>query len=310
MYIEIYLGFGNCYLEFLAEPEVKIGMTNNLLNFKKLKKSEKGFLIVFICVIIISGYYNILYKPVVKNIATYQLQNEKLKARIFEIEAKFPRIDEQKRDLRSLNDEFNSTLGVIAAWENQVPAKKSVPSLIGELTRLAKGFKLISIRKKIDDGENYSRIYVELKFNASYQDTINYIRKLETISPFLKVEALEISQVNAKSGRGTATPVRIVLTSLLGDITFSELMKAKEVTEVSSQMRDIFVSKTKPVTPIRKSKLKLEGITYDSKLPTAIINGEVIKEGDEVAEYRVKEILADKVIVIDGVEEHVLYVER
>ncbi|UCD14989.1 MAG: type 4a pilus biogenesis protein PilO [Candidatus Omnitrophota bacterium] len=282
----------------------------SLLNYKELKKREKGFLILFICVIIVSGYYNLLYKPLEKNITTYELQIQKLEARIAEIETKFPQIDEQRSNLQALDEQWQKLLGEITALEKTLPAKKSAPSLIGELTRLAKGFKLISIRKKIDEGEDYSRLYVELKFNAAYQDTINYIKKIETISPFLKIEELEISEPQGKSKKGPATPVRIVLTSLLGDIPFSEQMKAKEIEEVPFKIRDIFVSKTKPVAPVRKSKLKLEGITYDPQSPTAIINGEVVKVGSQIGEFQVKEILPNMVVVVDGVEEHILYVER
>lgn len=283
-----------------------------MLNFKDLKKREKGILIIFICVIIVSGYYNLSYKPLERNINTYKLQNEKLAARAAEVRAKFPQIDKQKSNLETLNKEYDGLLEEISAIEEELPAKKSVSNLIGELTRLAKGFKLTSIRKRVDEGEDYSRIYIELKFNAAYQETIDYISNLETISPFLKIEELEISQVQRKSAKEKeqATPVRIVLTSLLVETVLGEQLRAKEVKEQSPVARDIFVSKTKPVVPIRKSQLKLEGITYEQQFPTAIINGEVVKIGSVVEEYEVKEILSDRVVVAAGAEEHVLYVER
>ena len=57
---------------------------------------------------------------------------------------------------------------------------------------------------------------------------------------------------------------------------------------------------------MQDSKFALEGITFNERNPSAIINGDVYVAGSELAGYKVKKILADSVVLSDGVEDHLL----
>lgn len=280
----------------------------NLNAYKKLGKRERILAVVLLMIISAGIYYQALYKPLTKNIRTYKFQIQKLTTRLNEIETRFPQVDTQKERLDLLKDECNRLLGDIIEIENKLPGEREASQLIAEVGRLAKDFKLNSVQQKIDMGEEYSRIFIELKFSAPYGQVVNYIKKLETISPYLKIDEMELSEPKRMAKR-RGMQARIVLSSLLGKMPLPVRLKAEEEGPTAA-VRDIFISRVKPVSEIRKTELKLEGITYDPQTATAIINNDVVKIGSRIGEFKVKKILPDTVILTDGYEEYFLSIAR
>jgi len=280
-----------------------------LADFKKLRTREKTLLIGLAVAVGFSLYFQVMYKPLSRKITRYKFQIEKSKSRLGELETKFPQIENQRRNIHSLDVECNLLLDKISEVEKALPSKKSAAQLLSELTKQAKGLKMYSIRQKMDSGDEYSRIFIELKFNAPYENTINYIRKVESVSPFLAIEELDISEPKGRKEAG-GTPTKLVLSSLMGETPTAELFKAEEQKEALEVSRDIFVSKSRPVSTIRKAELKLQGITYNPEGSTAIVNGDVVRVGSEVGSLQVKEIRPEEVILTDGTEDHILLIER
>jgi Tfp pilus assembly protein PilO len=290
-------------------------MANAILSYyKKLKTREKILTILFMVIIVGSLYYRFLYKPLASNASTHKFQIQKLMTRMDKLNAELPRIDEQKENLRLLTAENEETLNKIGEIEKKLPGKKDASRLIGELTRLAKEFELVSIQQKVDEGEKYSRVFVELTFSVPYKEVVNYIDRIEGISPFLKIEEMEISEPKGKL-KGPGVSVRILLSCLLGEAPVSEWFRSEKLGEIEkreppSVTRDIFVPKSRPVQMARETDLKLEGITYSPQNPTAIINDNVLRVGSEIDGYKVKKILPDTVILTDSIEELSLTLER
>ncbi len=277
--------------------------------FKGLGKREKIFVIALSSILIISIYYNLFYKPLSRNTKNFVFQSERLKTRLEELKGRYPELYEKEARVKELNAGCEKLLKEIVDLENKLPSKSSTSALIGEFTRLAKDVKIESIRQKIDEGEEYSRIFIELRFDAPYKRTVHYLRGVETISPFLVVEELEIAEPSRRKKK-KATFARIVVSSLLGDVPFSEQLKAKEIDETSLEFRDIFVSKARPAVLDKKLDVKLEGITYNAVSPTAILDGEVVREDSAVKGFTVKKILPETVVLTDGIQDYVLNVER
>ena len=291
-------------------------MAENILSkYQKLKTREKILAILLIAVVGGTLYYRLLYKPLAKNATTYKFQIQKLTTRMDELTSQFPSVDKQKENLRLLTSENEGILNKIDEIEKKLPNKKDASRLTAELTRLTEGLELISAQQKIDEGEVYSRIFVELTFNAPYKEIVNYINRIEAISPFLKIEEMEISEPKGKFiGPGVRT--RLLLSCLLGEAPVSEWLRGEEIDKMKemkalTEMRDIFVSKFRPIVAMeRKTDLKLEGITYNPRGSTAIIDDNVVRTGSEISGYKVKEILPDMVILTDGKEDYELKVER
>ncbi len=284
-------------------------MIDKLLDFKNLKGRERKLIIGLAIAVGFSIYVQAVHKPLSRNITRYKFQIEKSRSRLDDLRMKFPDIDEQKENMQSLGAECEILLADIEKMERKLPARRNASQLLGEFTRLAKDVKLISIRQKMEQGDEYSKIFIELKLNAPYEQTVKYIRDIESISPFLVVDELDIAESKGKKAEG-GTPVRLVVSSLLGEIPFAEQLKAREIKDAIAVSRDIFVSKARPASTIRKAELKLQGITFNAKSSTAIINSDVVKIGSKVGNLSVKQILSDTVILTDGVEDHILAVER
>jgi len=286
-------------------------LKNLLEKYKQLKKRERIAVIVLVVMVALAMYYNIIYKPLSGNTKTYISQTERLNKQLLTIETQHPEIQARLERIEEKEAEEKKTLDEIEEMENRLPSKKATSRLISEFTRLAKNIKIDSIRQKIDKGDEYFRIFVEIQFDAAFNDVFHYIERIETISPFLKVEELEINEPRSRK-KEKGGLIRLVISSLLGDVPFSEQLKAKELEKgaVSSELRDIFVSQVRPEATKTKIDMKLEGITYNEDVATGIINGEVVKEGSVIGDYTVKKILFDKITLTDGIEKYVLSVER
>lgn len=276
--------------------------------YNKLKKREQAMVITFAVAISLLLVYRAIYSPLARAIKTYGFQIKKLETRLGEITTKFPDVEEEAAKLESLDTECASILDEITGIERKLPSIKNTSQLISELTRLSGEVKLSSVRQKVDVGEKYSRIFVETKFNSNFKDIVNYIKRLESISPFLAIDEVNISEPG-KQSKEPGIPVRLVISSILGEIPFAEELKAQESkpTEVA---RDIFVSRARPAALVREADLKLQGITYNPSTPTAIINNEVVRIGSKVSDLIVKHIGLDTVVLTDGVQDQMLSIER
>ena len=284
-------------------------MMDRLLNFKKLTTRQKVLIIGLALAVGVSIYIQLIYKPTSRRIRTYRFQLLKTKGRLEELESKLPDLRKQKDNIDFLKIEFKKVEDQIEEMEGTLPGRGQTTQLLAELTRQANDLDidLTSIRQKIDRYEDYSRLFVELKFNAAYRDTLNYIRRLEAISPYLIVEEIDISEPKKIE---ETTAVRLALLTLLGEVYVPESFKAPAEGPPVEAGRDIFISSRSPVSKIRTSELKLMGITWRGERSTAIINNEVVRIGDKVGNLKVKQILLESVILTDGLEDFVVSIER
>jgi hypothetical protein len=59
----------------------------------------------------------------------------------------------------------------------------------------------------------------------------------------------------------------------------------------------------------QESKLELRGIVWDEKNPQAIINGDIVRKGDQIGNNRVVEVKRDVVVLNDGTKDFTLGLE-
>jgi len=285
--------------------------------YKKLKTRERLLVIFFAVVIGAFLYHRLLYKPFAKNEATYRFQIEKLKSRLEELRAQFPELEEQKGSIDKVVSENETVSRRIIDIDRTIPARADASRLISEITRQSTEFELSSLQQKMDEGDTYSRIYVELEFNASYDKAVGFIKKVEGVSPFLKVEEMNITEAKAKS-RGSGLSVSLLLSCLLredSEVEWASAGKEAAGDVETAEIRNIFASGAKPAIVDKSKKksraaLELDGITYTAWNPTAIINNDVVKVGMFVGEFEVKAIGPDTVTLTDGTEEILLTIQR
>jgi hypothetical protein len=178
--------------------------------------------------------------------------------------------------------------------------------LVGEFTRLAKEVRLDSVKQRIAKDQGYSRIFLEVKFYSTYLNAIQYVAAVESISPFLRVEEMEVLEPKGKAVELGGSPVRLLVSCLLSDNPEGGSLKASAPAADMGSQRDILASNARPAETLDDAKFQLEGVTFNPDRPTAIINGDVFSAGDKVAGFTVKKILSDGVTLSDGVQDHFL----
>lgn len=283
-------------------------MIENFLRFfKKLKRQEKILVIAFAVFIGFNIYFHLIYKPLSVGIKYYRKQAQKAMLRVDETKTKFPATEKQKDRISALNEECEDFLDEIEGIQKQLPSKANAAQLLSEFSRQAKDVKLISLRQRTDENKEYSRLFIEVRFDGDYKQTVNYIKRLEAVSPFLKIEEIELSGNSAKAKEGTG---RMIFSTLLADAPVVQPLIIKEVHEISGTVRDIFASKAKKNLQEQKKKMELEGITYNVDNSTAIINGEIVKVNSQIEGFKVKQILPESVILTDGEQDYMLEVAR
>ena len=284
-------------------------MIDKIAKFKKLKTREKVLILGLATTLIFSLYFQMVYKPIASETKRYKFQIDKQKARLDELEVKTPVIGKQKESIVTLESQTEKMEKEIAQIEDQLPSKANTSGLLTEIMRQTQSLELASASQKMQESNDLSQIFIELRFNADYKATINFINRVESISSFLINEEMEISEPKTKDAQRDTTTARVLISSVLGNgqADFSKSNKSPKDLKIK---RDIFVSNKKPAAQIRKVDLKLEGVSFLAAGSTAILNSEVVRVGSEIKGYTVKEISLNSIIVTDGTNDHVLAIER
>ncbi len=261
---------------------------------------------VLAAAVVFSMYMKIVHQPISDKTAFYRTQIRKAEAQLKDLSGKTPSVTREEEKIQVLQEETDRLEEKISGLEKKLPSKSNTSQLIGEITRLARDTKLESVKQKISQEEGYSRIFLEIKFNASYIATIQYLSAVETISPFLRVEEMEISEPKGKEADAGGSVVHMVISCLLGEGLNDQALRAAEKTELVKVKRDILLSSAKPAPVLKESEFKLEGITYDAEKPTAIISGDVFRVNSEVCGFKIKKILADGIVLTDGAQDRLV----
>ncbi len=97
-------------------------LKNIVAQYKKLKTREKALAILITMVIAASLYHRILYKPLTKDAATYAFQAQKLNSRLEELMAQYPKLDEQKENIRLAEAVSKEISEKIVEVDSKIPA--------------------------------------------------------------------------------------------------------------------------------------------------------------------------------------------
>src|SRR3989338_1251337 len=279
------------------------------MDFAKLNPREQVAIVALGSIMILGIFSRVVNQPIAKKVLLYKSQIKRQRIQLNELKSKVPSFQKQKNKVDVLRTECAALLTQIKQMEKDLPPRSDTSQLIGELTRLAKESQLLSLRQKTTGEGEYSRILVEIQLQTSFEDAIGFIKKVESISPFLMVEEMELAEPKAKSIAEQGVPLRLLVSSLLGESEIASELKAKEGEEFKIK-RDILVSKVRPTRPIKEAQLKLDGITFSQGRSTAIINGDVFRVGSEVEGFKIIKILPESVVLNDGAQDQVLEIIR
>ncbi len=298
----------------------KIKITTSALidRFNKLGKRRKILVLLLTAALLFSLLFNVVYKPQRSALRKLQEKSVYLKNRAAKIKAKFPDTAEEKRSLAGARRSLENLRAQIVSMETELPLASSLPYLLGELIRQASGYAIdfTSIKQIVvtEKKSEYTRLNIEMEFNAGYSDFVNYLHRLENSSKFLTTT--EIAMEEMKDGFKANSKFSIVLSTLLGEGTGDEIKisqgpKGAPFIEPIDIKRDPFISKFMPRRDKKKEKeYKLSGIISRGEKSTAIINGKVYRVGDFIGEEKVEQILPNMVMLANGREITALTLEK
>lgn len=275
------------------------------MEWSKLKPRERTAVLVLGAAAFFGLYMRFVERPVAKKVAGYKSQIRQSELQLKDLDTKKPQDTLLSSKIKELEEGESKVSSEIAELEKRMPSQFNTSQLVGAVTSLAKEVKLESVNQRIVKEQAYSRIILEIKFYSTYSDAIRYMASIESLSPFLRIEELEILEPVGKTIELGGAPVRLTVSCLLGDSSVDSKLETGKAPDLASK-RDILASSSKPTSELSDAKFMLEGITYDSHNPTAIVNGDVYQTGSQMGPYTVKKILTDSVVLSDGVEDHIL----
>lgn len=291
-----------------------IDIFNNWYN--KLKPGERRLFFAFAAVLAASFYLSAFLKPTLDEVGRLKKLKQENQNRLDSFKSQLPSHSSLEQEIGIIKQNLKNLELNISDAESRLINVSQEQQLLTELIKHAQGLAidLESVKQDIkEEKDGFAMLYIYLKFSSNFKKLVSYIRKIEAISPFVKIEEMEL--VQSKAEPLTTVEATIVLSAILsyepgnqGQLSLS----AKEAgAEVVSPQRSPFTPRFTTEKTKRKN-LKVTGITYraNGAGSTAIINGSILKAEDQIEGVKIESILPNSVIIDNGVEKEVLKLER
>lgn len=269
--------------------------------FNRLGKRERVGIVLLAVTLFLSIGYRIFWQPSRYEHKKIKSELQKTLDQIQVIKSKFPDIESEKGENAELREDIEDAVREISTYETRIPSVDSVSQLLGEITRRSEGLNMDfeSIRQNMQrEKEGYLKLQLDVKFTSPYASIVNYLRRLESLSDYLTVEDITVTQTKEGAPQAkTALELSMLLVEKGIDLTVGKETQAPLPLAIQ---RDPFVSKR--MDKGKGKEFKLSGITWAGKGSTAIINDEVVRVGTQIGEWKITQILPDAVVLSDGSE--------
>ena len=270
--------------------------------FNHLRRRERMLIVLFLLTILFSFYFRVMFQPQMRELRDFRLEIEGIENQITQLEIQIPNLPELRSDFHKAEKDLESLKDDLSKVDARLPSQGRIPNLLGELVKKASagGVEFVSIKpKKSENKGDYQKLILDIKINAIYEDFVNYLNRLESITNLFKTIQVDIREIDDEGLRGKLD-ITLVLAILFkktdGDDISLEGKKGN--VPVFNLSRNPFSSNCK-VETVEKIDLVISGITM-GKLPIAIINDEIYKIGDSIKERKIIELHPDKVVFSSG----------
>ncbi|MBU1121500.1 MAG: type 4a pilus biogenesis protein PilO [Candidatus Omnitrophota bacterium] len=287
--------------------------------YNKLQLKERRLFVVGVIIFFCFFYFNFFLKPLLRKISAHKMERERVDDSAKLLISQFPDLDKSNQELKDIRANIAAMEFKIGDIKAKLLNVSDVPRLLSRLIECARGLKIDfqSVKQEVvTDKEGFAKLFIDLEFESNYETAVNYIKNIEEMSSFVKIEEVDIAQskVDPRNLVGAA----LKLSALLSSAPKSGAEPALTFEKKEEGIGKVSINRS-PLAPkfstgkVKKKALELNGITYRGKQSgsSAIINNSVVKTGDMIEEdYKVEAILSDSVIINDGIETQVLNIER
>lgn len=118
-------------------------------------------------------------------------------------------------------------------------------------------------------------------------------------------ESLALEAVETGQGR-----ILVPSGHSLNRAVFSVDQDVRDLFNWSPEIVDFYLLRQKEIDEESFAGLHLSGIVWDTEMPLTIINNQVLREGEMLADVVVKEISRDSVFLTKGTARHTLYFDQ
>lgn len=257
--------------------------------------------------------YQSFYRPQAVRLAKVRAEYLALRRQVAAVKTALPDLDQERQQLQRQTEEIDLFRQELESVESRLTTSAELGILLGELTKQGEGLQVTfdSIKQSLKENPEHPEVGIEVTFMASYEDLVNYLRRVERISPFLRIARLEVAE--PKEGPKTFGKTSLMLVTplrLSHEMGILSQLPQIPLQEKVTLPRSPFTSRKRPADETKRQALKVSGITWRGESSTAIINNEVVRRGDKIDHLTVKQILPDMVILTDGVESQAITLER
>lgn len=280
--------------------------------WQHLSKRERYAVVLFAAFCAVFLAVQGFYRPQAARLAKAKGEWQHLRDQVTVLRSSLPKLDQDRERLRLQQEEIERLRQEVRDIEGRLITVGDLGALVGQLAKQGEGLTIDfeSIRQQIKEDPDKPSVMIDVSFSASYEDTLNYLRRVERLSAFLKAHRLDMAE--PKEGPKTKADVKLTLTTPLrlpGELGESAAPAPAAPLEKLAVSRSPFTSKQRPIPEAKRKKVKVSGITWHGDASTAIINNEVVRVNDHVDSLIVQKILPDTVILFDGVESYAVGME-
>lgn len=235
-----------------------------------------------------------------------------LRQQVQVLRAALPDVEQERQRLPVLAAENEALEEALDQMQRTLITSGELTRLIGALTTRGDGLQVTfdAIKQHVREQADRPEATIDVVMTAPYQGVVNYLRRVEALSPFLRVAKLEIAEPKDRAQASSRAAIMFVTplapTSEPGGLAHAMAIPPLLLLTIA---RDPFGSPHRVAAAATSLDLKVTGILWRGAGSTAIVNGEVVRVGDMVDALVIRQILPDKVIVADGAETHELLLE-
>lgn len=284
--------------------------------YNKLNAGERRLLFVFTAVSVLSFYFAVFLKPAMDEVIKIEKQQQENQSQIGRLKLQYPNAANTKQEIELIKQNLKNLKLKNFDIESKLISISQEQQLLTEVIKHAQelSIDLESVKEDIKEEKNgFARLYIDLEFISSYKKAVLYIRKIESISPFVRIKKIGLAQF--KNEPLTLVEVSIGLSAMLSYESNNFGQLSLSLKEPDSEIEDL---KDSPFTPrfvtkkAKRENLKVTGITYrkGGLESTVIINGTIVKIGGQIEGVKVEQILPNYIIVDNGVEKETLALEK
>jgi len=284
--------------------------------YNRLNNKERRLFFIFASVLAVSFYFNLFLKPTLDDIMKLKKQEQGYQDQLAMLQSQFPSAAKARQDVEAKKDNLKNLKLKISDTESKLISASGEERLLAEAIKLSQSLTidLGAVKETIkEEREGFARLYIDLQFTSNYRKALTYIRGLESVSPFVKIEEMALSE--SKNEPLSTVDVSLRLSALLNYGTDNQAQLTLSGKDVAAGIGEL---KRSPFTPkfitekTKRKNLKVTGITYrDNEAgSTAIINGKIVRVGDQIEDVKIERISYRCVIVDNGVGKETLQLER